>query len=908
MGELLNVASGKPEKLSDDQVYQALAAGTHTPMGGAKPLFDPNGRLVFSPASDIQDNLTRYGFRAPSQDDLNALAKQEQYGEGAGNIAKAFGAGVARGTTFGASDYLLPKTGITTKEALAARAELNPVVSTAGEITGAVGSAALAPEFAPAARLAKATGAIGEAATGVLGRAAGAVTKEGGLASKILGAGAEVAGHGVGSAIEGAVYGLGQSVSEANLGDADLTGEKLLSHVGYGALYGGALGTMLRAGAKAIPASLEKAQEAVGNSFDKWIGSVEELPGPLQAGEKATKVFVPGKVAKTYARFASMASGEPEEAIMANLSHALTAESMTPKEFNRFLQDKMIDPAQELFNGVESLKSTAGAGRPKEWENLLQNADHPKALDQLEATKNVMKTAITEMRAKPDLFPGRFPAQLEESLATLEKAPKAIPSEVYTSINEAKQSIDKGIPWNKEIGADAAKAVPLVKGTRGVIKDILEHEPTWGDAAARQSAYNDAFHRLSTLTEKGGAFRKYFLMSQAGPGGKLVWKINPTKMNTFANMINDVRGKPAKEAMTEFLTAAREYVNQATKTHENAPFPNFEPEAITQRSADLASGVERSRGILQKEPGGFGRVTDWMTGAKPLSAAAWGGPVAFLGALAGQAFSLAKNPAGAIEKLVKIEEAAQKATNFVRTASRTVLEIGKEGTKAIPGAGMLGQKLLTGEDRRERFQKRVDEIQQRAQPQQALDHTVWATQDGFHAAPKVMGSVQQTAMRGTVFLISKIPQPLGEQTPFAKPPAISQAEITKFDRYYDAVHDPLSVLKQLGRGPVPEEATEAVRTVWPKLYAEMSRELMSNVLGNAKLVPYQKRLAICSFLGQPLEGSLTPEHIAQNQLVMNQQQAKVEAKEAQEENPKFNVSGRYKTAFQESSQGEEGDA
>jgi hypothetical protein len=181
MSQLLNNSTGKVEDVDD--APSAIAAGTHVPVGG-KVLVDPSGQVVTTPTNAVFQAVTKYGYRVPTQPELTEYANQQKYGEGTGNEVKAFGAGVLRGGTFGTSDYALPAMGITTQEALAQRAQRNPVATLSGELTGAVGSGLLMPEASPVGLLGKAGEGVTAGARALFG--AGEVGEGATLAARAL--------------------------------------------------------------------------------------------------------------------------------------------------------------------------------------------------------------------------------------------------------------------------------------------------------------------------------------------------------------------------------------------------------------------------------------------------------------------------------------------------------------------------------------------------------------------------------------------------------------------------------------------------------------------------------------------------------------------------------------------------
>ncbi len=149
MAELVNAQTNTVEDVPQDQVQQSLTAGTHNLAKGAPVnVINPDGQLVSLPAEQVPEAL-QSNFKIPTQKDISHYEDVQKY-ETTPEQLKTFGEGVASGATFGTSraaeNYLLKN-----QQEQKARQEINPGISTAGELTGAVGSAVLAPELSPAA-------------------------------------------------------------------------------------------------------------------------------------------------------------------------------------------------------------------------------------------------------------------------------------------------------------------------------------------------------------------------------------------------------------------------------------------------------------------------------------------------------------------------------------------------------------------------------------------------------------------------------------------------------------------------------------------------------------------------------------------------------------------------------------
>lgn len=251
MAQLLNFETGQVEDVDDAQATAAVASGGYGLPRGRVNAFDPDGKLVSIDAEEAPEAFSKWGYRLES----SAEAQQRRDAEEYGNREVAAGvAGFARGATFGISDLVAPALDVASPEELSKLKQYNPNISTGAEIGGAVASALL--PGGPVATVGKAGRAVGALAT------AGA-----------KGAAAKVASTAIAGAVEGGFFGAGQALSDAVLGDHEVTGEYLLAGAAKGALLGGGLGAALGgvgvAAEKGRAALLNKAQRGLAAADDK---------------------------------------------------------------------------------------------------------------------------------------------------------------------------------------------------------------------------------------------------------------------------------------------------------------------------------------------------------------------------------------------------------------------------------------------------------------------------------------------------------------------------------------------------------------------------------------------------------------------------------------------------------------
>ena len=214
-------------------------------MPAAYNLVSPQGNTVSLPESEVAGALAS-GWRLETAADqaatLHRQVMEDAYG-GAIGSAQAGALGLMRGATMGLSDVALGAIG--DPEQLSNLREVNPGISTATEIVGAVAPAVVSGGAGAAGALARytPTGAVTNLGAKIVtaGSSGGALTR----GASLVGAGA----------MEGAFQNVGAYVSDVALGDKDLAADSFLAALGKGGLYGGAASGLLGATAAGITAA-----------------------------------------------------------------------------------------------------------------------------------------------------------------------------------------------------------------------------------------------------------------------------------------------------------------------------------------------------------------------------------------------------------------------------------------------------------------------------------------------------------------------------------------------------------------------------------------------------------------------------------------------------------------------------
>jgi hypothetical protein len=464
--KVINAADGTPLEVPDDQVQGHYQSGKVNLIPGTTlPMWSPQGEIHDVPAEQASEAL-HMGGRVATEAERHKAAMEAKYG-GAGGAAIAGGAGLARGATVGLSDpaavgvakalggkALAEKT----RETLSEAKEAHPYVSGAAELAGAVLPTLVAPEAeaGEAAGLlrtgvrtvgapARALSAIGEAAGSLVPRAA----EGAGLGTRMLAAAVK---HGATGAAEGALFGAGNEISEATLGDHDLTAEKLMAGLGHGAVMGGLFGAGLGAGG-----------EAAGSAAKSLAGIVSPRAARF-AEDQTLRSLMVSSSKKLLASLEALPEGGGQGAARLALDNGDiqafdTVDTIAPR-----IEERLNKYGQDL----ENLRWKADLGG-------VQGPD-------VKAVGRRIGTELTGELSKMALPPSGAPKQIDRLVERFEAmvgSPLKAPDGRATIVNlaEFRKSLDNSINYNRAqwgSGAPVDISNDLLKQARGIVEGEIE--------------------------------------------------------------------------------------------------------------------------------------------------------------------------------------------------------------------------------------------------------------------------------------------------------------------------------------------------------------------------------------------------------------------------------------------------
>lgn len=811
---------------------------------------------------------------------------EAKYG-GVGQQAISGLEGVARGATLGGSDVLERGLGISTPEAMLGRREANPVTSTLGQIAGNVGLTSLT----------------------------------GGLAAPIEGAiGAGTLGAAVGTGVEGAVLGAGNVVSDAALGDPDLNAQKAITDIGFGAAIGAVLGGAGHAIFGKAPEAIES--PSIGDKLNEFATKENESARTAKAlsaaedGMPKDKEFVDMAARNGWPVVAGMNSDNPW--VQRGVDSLLNgAPSYAAKQTEALYSDAYQSVSKDVDNMLgEGKLSKAEIGNSLKGSITSKISEESKPIadmyDAIKQTAQEIPISPKDMADTADEIGGIKEAKISPSSPEAKLAAKA--AEEISGL----KTVDDIKAYKSILNRSISPTAPSgEKRMAGIISEKL--------TALEENSIEAAAKNLQTDAE--GAAKMKWLIQQRKVANA-AYKPFIEDIKTLAERLGKGRVYGAKDAISFINDLSPEEITQRLFSKNNSEFLSFFEKKFPQESAmmrEYQKGVLRDSAVssatgefnpkavfrkvdnmepeIQKAiftPDELSKLNDakkYIQKGFPqkFNPSGTAGKTAFqaffespTGALIGNArdFGIQQyiKYAGALPEAVRpnaVEAGADLANRFNKLNSiknssakvgQDILDMAKNATSgsniktALVSAGVQG----IGHS----FKSRADRISKLSKdPDLMSDQMSHHTNGIMDAAPNISNGIHKTLVTGVQFLASKLPK---QQDQFLLSQKIepSEAAKNKFNRYYDAVDNPVSALKQVKNGSLSNETMEALTAVYPQMLNHMRQTVIHEMNPEkARNLPYAQKLALSKFLGQPLDASMTPMAIQANQaaLAMSQQ-------------------------------------
>lgn len=895
---------GKPVEVPDNQVLDALTSGQYgIPKDQRVNMVAPDGGVY---ALDMHDAVgaAKEGWSHETQELRQSRETKERYGATFGQELTAGAAGAARGLSFGLSDAALTELGVVDPETLKGLKEANPWASGVGEMGAIAGSMLIPGGQARGLGLLRgmtaaprAVAKLGMGAERAAGRLLGEAGKRG-LAGRVAGRGVEL---GAGSALEGALYGGGVAISEAALGDLELTAENLAGHVGMGAVIGGGFGVGLGSGFQSVKELVTGTGRLTKSGVKSLIGMWEK-----QTGNKA----LPG-LGDAYANLAGAATGKIDD-VRGLIGKEAREAAIQPLEVRDTTATSLANKENTMESAYDDVfEATTGRRKKETFREIAKEGD---LLAVERVSDDLMGSGVPMVRDETGvvLSGGGVISGLDEAVNLASKAEGELGflghwKDLRTAAIRTKKIIEgaRGKPdyagrvfgalddLKREVGRVRYKKMPKVRNKTGKdlraidradalykrIMEPLEDAGVWGKKAAEtQTRYNKRW--VAFLEDIERRPKHVFSEAYGTTGGKIKVQARP---DGFRSYIDDM-GSPSNALdepwLLKQMETRQELMDEAVELY---ALPKSVVAKVQKARDELAAFKklhEETKNIVGKQnqlksldeaarSSGFSAETGIIGGA------ILGGPV---GAIVGGALGAIMNPGRSIRQLTTIERIAGGYSQRIKMGLHRFLSRHKPGgpkrgrkfikrmiaptsVNALKDTS-FGERKKESKTRQKAFRDRMDELNSFVMPEVGPDRIAKSTETISKVAPQVAEAIQVKATQAAGFLLDKAPKNPGMPVIFGPEWEPSETDLSKFERYVRAVSEPMSIVADLENGTLSHEAVEAMKAIYPKIYEEMRMEIVGNLGEIRKTLPYEDRIQLSILFDMPVDPTMQPEFIA----------------------------------------------
>lgn len=972
-----------------DELPQAFLNGQVFFENGTKiPMLDTANNKVEVDADKFRDALNQnYKFYSPSTQYKDAL--KEEYTTGSKQVQAAALAAL-RGVTIGLSDPALEALGVDV-EKMAALKEYNPSLSLTSEIAGGLlpvffsGGGSLAAEAAtvggktvaqkaaamtPAMLATKAGSVVDEILTSSL--AAKGVT---GTASSFAGrAMAKAAPKMAALATEGAIYGAGNALSEATLGDKEINAEYLAGEMGMGALIGAGFGGALGFGEAIAP--------EIGKTVSKLRKSAEE------SGKTAVSALfgVRKDVLDKYIARKSIIEGAEEslddliinnqaqvQDIIDNFKSAKTDLKDATAQFKELKSDFVSSLKERKYSTDEALKLAKNQFKEAE-QKLIRSIDDDMlksgsfvAQDLQKLNDDIVKqsgVAMEELKLQGiDLEAAPVIKKINSLISENEKLATQESQLVAKNLSDYKERLLKNISGEKMAADDLKKQIQALdrvtvyspsattydkvmnsayKQIRYEMDDLLKSNvPLYKEL---MQGVSEDVRLLKSLDRYGDEFKASRSLRNIDDPVRIKYELSALKkleerygskysdtIEKYINQSEELKKLPEFRSVKGLESQVSLIKNQLLDRNvqkELAKLPEFKEMVSKQqilKQAELKQkGIEgvtgaQIPGIFKKAARGdkialekikvierelkSPMLTQMLEDAGVLAAfekgaAAggsrnvnlWGGLGAIVGTvfdstMTGGAGGLAlgalvdnngpKMAKAIVDKFLTMRTVEKATTDFAKAQMQRLNNFfGVKTTGQLAGERILPIVIQNRDEKKKKEIKKVskqtfsdakknyDKFKEIVSNKDAfMKQSMMETEELAKYLPEHAEALIAKASNAIDFLGEKLPKTDSIEYSLKIKTRPSDYELSKFNKYWEAVDSPIVVFDSLEKGMVIPEQVEVLKKVYPKMFEETLGYLVENQVQLQEELPYQKRLALSQFFNLALDPSMKPENV-----------------------------------------------
>ena len=202
--------------------------------------------------------------------------------------------------------------------------------------------------------------------------------------------------------------------------------------------------------------------------------------------------------------------------------------------------------------------------------------------------------------------------------------------------------------------------------------------------------------------------------------------------------------------------------------------------------------------------------------------------------------------AGGFKSMVDVLHNTLKGASVIANATEAVFK---------PQGQVLADKLIPSITDRLQLDKTVTFLQQNSMKVAQNNNG-----DLGHYMPNHQVAMTETSIKSAAYLAQLKPQPT-KLSPLDKeiPPTAAQQQ--RYDRALDIAQQPAMVLKHIAQGTLQASDIQDLNHLYPELYNHMKTQLGQQMItahDKGMVIPYQTRIGLSLFLGQPQDSTMSP--------------------------------------------------
>lgn len=920
---------GNPVQVPVDQVADAhLRGGFAFARGSRVNVIDPNG-YVHNVDESEAERVFKAGYRPATSADIQYDRDRAEYDTTPKGLAISTGHGVYKGATLGFGDPLLTTVGGEgVRNAIEKAQQFNPGYNIGGEVVGGLAMAAATSGGSVGGSLAgralsapmRGVNALGNLAERGVARAIG--TEAASLGGRVAQAGFRWGARG---AAEGAVYEAGMAISDAAIKDHELTAERFLTALGDGMLVGGLGGAAIGGVGRVGLEGARGTGRVIGKGVQWTAEQAQDVAKSVEAlAEKTWGKAAPG-LGERYVQLQSALTGADPATLKKLGIQNLSPEAQQARKLATFgAEQTQADAVRTVRRDLDRLAGATsamsdearGAIKIEHVNKIVKRGNEQTTLRAAQGYLDEIKKSVNEMLVQEGAYGQR--ASLLEARKVINHYETRIAkriqeglsdnAQLFADLDHIKQRIGKWAgPGRHIVSADQATHGVMRKHYES-LRQILESDGLWGSAGKAQREINEAWTKYLDTKE---LFEQSFARAGLKDATDDFWTrkmvSDPAKIEGFLKNIGLAKQDLVAETLQQHIKNSNDLSSVIAKNYSVPSDKAHLIKEVSEASKTLSDTLKRTEetvGLINQLKALEAADNSFGSGMGAILGGAIGSAVGLPGALIGGVASIGMNPGRSVRQLAAIEhmvgsvsqkveggiggfisKAKERASAEAKRIAPKVKEAAKKaGEATVEGAKGTGRWSYRGavfasskasEARRNEYERQANSVRRAVSDPEAFGRAVYARIGGDDVHPQIAASTIQAANRATSFLATKLPPTSPSKNPLQprlEAPRVSDAEMSKFLRYAQAVEKPLSVIEDLRDGKVSREGVEALKAVYPKMYQEIQLGIAARVGElNEKLV-YSDRIQLGILFDVATDASLDPSFVMNMQSNFSQEE------------------------------------